>query len=142
MVFDSDDIETGQRKDRNFIAGLTALQKGGMKIDKDLVGLIHDRDVVAFWGDPLWEARLDASLLPHPLTPTWKKSGKTWNLALEASADFEGEYSLWLPERISAPALQIPEGAKVDAIAGPNFLLIRKLTLKKGEHISLGISAG
>ena len=55
--------------------------------------------------------------------------------------DFDSEYSLWIPERITEPKLHIPEGAKADAIAGANFLLIRKLTLKKGEHVTLGISA-
>ena len=138
--FDSDDIETGQRKDRKFMEGLMNLQKSGMKVEKDVVGLIHDRDVVAFWGDPLWDARLDPAVAPHALTPSWKKSDKSWNLTLEASADYEGEFPLWLPERINFPKIHLPEGAKVDAIAGPNFLLIRKITLKKGELVTLGIS--
>ena len=140
VVFDSDDIETGQHKDRQFITGLSALQQHGIKLDKDVIGLIHDRDVVAFWGDPLWDARLDASLLPPQLSSSWKPSGKAWDLTIQAAADFDGEYPLWLPERLASPQVQVPAGAQVDAVAGANFLLLRKVTLKKGEHLVLTVS--
>jgi zinc protease len=139
VVFNSDDIDSGLKTDQQFIEGLHALEKGGMKIEKDVVGLIHDRDVVAFWGDPLWEARFDPKRSPHPLQSNWRKNGDGLTLTLEASADFAGSYPLWLPERIARPELKTPADAQLDALAADDFLLIRKVTLKKGEKLELSI---
>lgn len=139
VVFDSDDIETGLKTDHKFIEGLQGLEKGGMKIEKDTVGLIHDRDVVAFWGDPLWDARFDAKRMPHPVESVWSKDGADLTLTLTARADYDGGYPLWLPERIEAPTLKLPEGSSIDAIAADDFLLIRKLTLKAGETVVVRI---
>jgi zinc protease len=139
VVFNSDDIETGLKTDKPFITGLQALEKSGMKIEKDVVGLIHDRDVVAFWGDPLWDARFDPKRSPHPLHATWGKADGALKLTLEASADYEGNFPLWLPERIEHRYLESPAEAKLDAIVADDFLLIRKVTLKKGEKLELRI---
>ncbi len=141
--FNSDDIEGGLKTDREFIKGLNALMpklKIEQKDQKDLLGLIHDRDVIAFWGDPLGDARFDPKALPHPVTSLWKKKGDVLTLNLKANADFEGAYPLWLPVCVHHPKLDIPENAKVDALAADDFLLIRKLTLKKGETIALTLT--
>jgi len=141
--FNSEDIQEGLKSDREFIKGLNALLpklKIEQKDQKDLLGLIHDRDVVAFWGDPLWDARFDPKALPHPVTSSWKKKEGVLTLNLKANADFEGAYPLWLPARIKNPKLVIPEKAKVDALAADDFLLIRKLTIKKGETIALTVT--
>ena len=111
-----------------------------MKIEKDVVGLIHDRDVVAFWGDPLWDARFDSKRSPHPLESSWKKSPAGWTLSLTASADYDGSYPLCLPERLVRPELKTPTGAQLDALVADDFLLIRKVTLKKGEKLEVRIS--
>ena len=139
VVFNSDDIETGLKSDKPFIAGLKNLEQGGMKIEKDVVGLIHDRDVVAFWGDPLWDARFDPQRSPHPLESSWRKDGAGWTLTLTASADYAGSYPLCLPERIDQPQLKSPPDAQLDALVADDFLLIRKVTLKKGEKLELTI---
>jgi zinc protease len=139
VVFNSDDIESGLKTDKQFIEGLQALEKGGMKIEKDVLGLIHDRDVVAFWGDPLWDARFDPKRSPHPLQSNWRKDGDGLTLTLEASADFAGSFPLWLPERIARPELKAPAEVQLDALAADDFLLIRKVTLKKGEKLELSI---
>jgi len=140
VVFNSDDIETGLKTDRAFIEGLQGLEKSGMKIEKDVVGLIHDRDVVAFWGDPLWDARFDAKRSPHALQAAWSKDGAgVTTLTLTAREDYEGGYPLWLPERILSPNLKLPQDANIDALIADDFLLIRKLTLKKGGQLKLQI---
>lgn len=139
--FDSDDIEEGMKTDRNFIQGVQALEKSGTKIEKDLIGLIHDRDVVAFWGDPLWDARFNAKRKPHAVKPTWKESGNKATLTLSADQDFEGNYPLWLPKRMHAPKLTKSEGAEVDAFVADDFLMIRKMTLKKGATLTIEITA-
>ena len=141
VVFNSDDIDKGMKTDRAFIEGIQALEKGGMKMEKDVIGLIHDRDVLAFWGDPLFDARFDPQRLPHPLQAAWQKAGAGLKLTLTASADFEGCFPLWLPSRVNSPCLKVPQGAKIDALAAADFLLIRKVTLKQGEHLELSIVA-
>lgn len=145
VVFDSDDIQEGMRKDRNFIQGINTVVrklKVEQKDQKDLLGLIHDRDVVAFWGDPKWQAGFDAKRSPHALQSSWSNDQTGLTLTLTARADFDGGYPLWLPQRIAKPTLKLPEGAKVDALAADDFLLIRKVTLKKGEQIRLKIVRG
>jgi zinc protease len=142
--FDADDIQLGMKSDREFIDGLNRLMpilKPSKNDQKDLLGLIHDRDVLAFWGDPLWEARFDPTLKPHPLKHSWKTAAKSLTLTLTANADFEGAYPLWLPQRIPAAGLSIPAGVKLDALATEDFILIRKLTLKKGETLRLDIGS-
>lgn len=143
IVFDSDDIQEGMRSDRPFIEGLNSLVpklKVAEKDQKDLLGLIHDRDVVAFWGDPKWEARFDPNAVPHALKSSWTSAADGLTLTITAAADFDAAYPLWLPERIAKPMLKLPEGAKIDALAADDFLLIRKLILKKGETLVLKIT--
>ena len=142
--FDAEDIETGLKSDRGFMEGLSRLipkLKPSKSDQKDLLGLIHDRDVLAFWGDPLWEARFDPTLKPHPVKSSWQTSADSLTLTLTASADFKGAYPLWLPKRIKSASLTIPDGVKLDALATDDFILIRKLTLKQGETIILGIGS-
>lgn len=142
--FDAEDIQSGMKSDTEFIEGLNRLMpilKPDQNDQKDLIGLIHDRDVVAFWGDPLWDARFDPTLKPHPVKSSWKSSDKSLTLTLTASDDFNGAYPLWLPKRIPTANLTIPDGAKVDALVSDDFILIRKLTLKKGETINLDIAS-
>ena len=138
--FNSDDIQEGMKKDRNFIMGLNQLHAQGMKVEKDVVGLIHDRDVIAFWGDPLWEARFDAKRKPHALQSSWKEKDGKWVLTLTANEDYSGNYPLWLPKRLNAPKLSKAEGAELDAFVADDFLMIRKVTMKKGATIDLEIT--
>lgn len=144
--FNSDDIEKGMKSDREFMRKINTVAQKISNEDKnekgikDLVGLIHDRDVVAFWGDPLWDARFDPKALPHPLVSSWAKTDGGMILQLTARADFEGSYPLWLPTRVHNPKLVIPQSAKVDAFAADDFLFIRKITLKKGETLELAIT--
>jgi zinc protease len=138
--FNSDDIQEGMKKDRNFIMGLNQLHAQGMKVEKDVLGLIHDRDVIAFWGDPLWEARFDAKRKPHALQSSWKEKDGKWVLTLTANEDYSGNYPLWLPKRLNAPKLSKAEGAELDVFVADDFLMIRKVTMKKGTTIDLEIT--
>jgi len=133
VSFDADDIETCMRTDRAFHEALGNLEKSGVTIDKDTVGLIHDRDVLAFWGDPAWDARFDPERLPHPLRHEWKESGEALELHLRADADFEGDYLQCLPERFeSTPRLELPDG--MGGVAADDFVFLKKIALKKGEQ--------
>ncbi len=141
--FDSDDIQAGLARDRGFITGvngLVAKLQPGQNEQKDLLGLIHDRDVLAFWGDPLWEARFDSTRVPHAIQASWEEKDGGLVLTLTANEDYEGGFPLWLPKRLKNPLLGGAE--KTDALAADDFLLIRKMTLKKGGTLTLTIKAG
>lgn len=139
--FDSDDIEEGMKRDRGFITGMNALAAKGMKMEKDVVGLVHDRDVIAFWGDPLWVARFDDKRKPHALDSRWSERDGKAILTISARADFSGSFPQWLPKRLKAPSFRSNREKAIDStVIADDFLLIRKLTLKKGESIECEIT--
>ncbi|WP_338686391.1 hypothetical protein [Haloferula helveola] len=138
--FDADDIESCMRTDRAFNQALGKLQASGVKIEKDTVGLIHDRDVLAFWGDPAWDARFDPDRLPHALEHEWRKTESGMELHLTARADFEGQYLRCLPKRMqSAPSIELPEG--MEGVAADDFVFLKKFSMKKGEERVVKLSA-
>ncbi len=141
VTFDAEDIESCLRTDRQFNDALGRLQATGVKVEKDTLGLIHDRDVLALWGDPAWEARFDPAAKPHALFPTWKDTTDGLELQLTAQADFEGDLPLCLPRRFEkTPAVTAPDGLEV--VAADDFVLVKKFTLKKGESRSISLKKG
>jgi hypothetical protein len=57
--FDHIDIESALR-DPKFCGKLHALEQAGGKVEKVLLGLVHDRDVIVLWGDPHPQAQAHA----------------------------------------------------------------------------------
>lgn len=141
--FDSDDIEEGMKRDRNFITGMNALAAKGMKMEKDVVGLVHDRDVIAFWGDPMWVARFDEKRKPHALRASWTERDGKSVLAITAREDFSGPYPQWLPKRLHAPKFACKRQEPLESyVVSDDFLLLRKITLKKGETWECELTPG
>jgi len=134
VVFDSDDIEVGLR-DPKFGKQLQALEQSGVKVEKDLVGLVHDRDVVALWGDPKWEATFKPETGRAFKTDWSRDADGSQVLKIESSKDLETEVTCFLPERVKAPKLEGPVGTTDDAVVADDFLLFRKLKLKAGEPL-------
>lgn len=140
--FDSDEIDGGLRHDRKFIEGLKALEtKGVLKKEngKDVLGLIHDRDTVAFWGDPRWRARLPEPEEGAPLKESWIDKDGTLSLELSVANDFKGDYAVWLPRRVMMPAASSDEGAPGSLVCGKDFLLARDLEMKAGSTLRVAI---
>lgn len=143
--FDSDEIDVGLRRDKGFIEGLKALQdKGILKQEnsKDVIGHIHDRDTVAFWGDPRWRARLPEPSAGPPLSETWSEIDGGLNLVLGARSDFKGDYIVWLPRRISSPVATASGIAADQLVCGKDFLLARGLDLGAGTTRTIRITQG
>ena len=137
VEFNDADIQAAQRNP----AFAEALQRAGLKVDKDVLGLIHDRDVVAFYGDPRWEARIDGQAHPPALRVTARKSATGLDLQLEAGPDYTGDGFDWFfPSVIPAPKLE--DGADIDALLTDDFLMVRKTPLKPGEKRILRIVSG
>lgn len=97
--FNSPDI-SGIKDDPEFSKGMAA---AGYGMGKDQMGLIHDRDTVAFYGDPAWVARLDESHSKSPWHITWNDpKDAARGFTVTANKDAKGRLGVWFPNRISA----------------------------------------
>ncbi len=96
---------------------------------RQAVGLVHDRDTVAFYGDPAWSASIDTSHAPAPYTITWNDTN---SLTIKANADTKGRCAVWFPNA------DVAKGCKECNIEGAiltdDFLLIPHLEMKEGEQ--------
>lgn len=133
--FNSQDIN-GIKDDPDFSKGMAA---AGYGMGKDQMGLIHDRDTVAFYGDPAWVARLDESRAPSPWHIEWNDpADASRGFTVTANKDARGRFGVWFPNRISAKKATVTIGETATPVekAGlltNDFLLLRELDLKKGE---------
>lgn len=96
---------------------------------KDAVGLVHDRDTVAFYGDPAWRAKVDSNHAPAPYTVIWNSPTRCTILA---NQDTEGRCAIWFPNATIAKGCSDCNMSK--AVLTDDFLLIPELTMKKGEQ--------
>ena len=101
---------------------------------KDALGYVHDRDVVAFYGDPAWSASLDCSQAPCPFTLEWKNAKE---FTVTANMDHKGRLGVWFP---TAATGQDAKSSNVEgAILTDDFILIPEIELKKGESKTITI---
>jgi zinc protease len=112
---------TDESSVKSFMAGA---QKAGLKgSDKDEMGLAFDRDVVALYGDPAYDARLDATKWNAPFTATIDASGADLAVTIKVKdRAFHGPAMLYFPRRCTNPkaSVSLPEGS----ILADNFLII------------------
>lgn len=109
----------------------------------ELKGLLYDRDIVAFYGDPAWDARMPRT------NPSWTElftndaTGKTtFVLTTTRNGNWPGRpVCVWLPRRIINP--KVVEGQQHNPVVTDNFILL-PLTgaFKKGECVVIGIEDG
>ncbi|MEN9360659.1 MAG: hypothetical protein RL095_2194 [Verrucomicrobiota bacterium] len=99
--------------------------------DRDSSGLLHDRDVMAYYGDPAARVRL----VPGPCAYRQRAEARADGWLFEAEGDFSilnGNGSqrggrplvFFLPERIEPARFEIAEGAGLKPLVGPDFVLI------------------
>ena len=142
--FDSDEIQEAMRKDRPFVEGIKRLeQSGAIKKEnaKDVLGLIHDRDTVALWGDPLWRALFASPESGAPLEMKWSDENEMLRLTIEARRDFKGACPVWLPRRMQNPKATFEGDGKPDLLAAKDFLWIRSIELKAGQRAVITLKA-
>ena len=101
---------------------------------KDALGYVHDRDVVAFYGDPAWSASLDCSKAPCPFTIEWKNAKE---FTVTANMDHKGRLGVWFPT--AATGQDAKESNVEGAIVTDDFILIPEIQLKKGESKTIYI---
>ena len=104
------------------------------EVAKDMFGLVHDRDVVAFYGDPAWRASLDESNSQSPYSITWKSPKE---FTITANLDTKSRCAVWFPTAETgrnATSCSHPE-----AVFTNDFILFPTLELKKGEQLHISI---
>jgi len=119
--------------------GLVKTGKDGKpEMVQDAAGLLWDRDTVAFYGDPGWEARMPRQELP------WKQSfsaGENGRIVFTLTTTAEGNwpdrpFMAWLPVRLSE--IKVVEGPQLKPVITDNFLLLPlKGKFAKGEQFRL-----
>lgn len=122
------------------------LAQKGVRISRELIGRLHDRDTVAFYGDPLFRTRFNPDA---PSTQPWdcrtrlNGSARLFTVKTTRGNAYKGDFCLWFPERIFADenfsALRIgeKETAVAPDILTENFVIFRNLELGEGEKLEL-----
>lgn len=101
---------------------------------RDVLGLVYDRDVVAFYGDPAWSATIDSSRSRRPFIVEWKDA-KTFTVT--ATRSHKGRLGVWFPTAATgknAGGCDAP-----DAVFTNDFILFPELELKEGESRTVTI---
>ncbi|MBQ2783788.1 MAG: hypothetical protein IJE99_02160 [Alistipes sp.] len=106
--------------------------------DWDMVGFWHDRDVLAYYGDPKWRVMLQSVEGEEDYTITSHKRGDKYVITVTTGANFDIEqmrgdkfkqehvldlpFSYIFPERLSSPTLA--EGQRWEVALDENFILV------------------
>ena len=99
---------------------------------RDPLGLLWDRDTVAFYGDPAWDARLKPRPLPWDTRLTVADGLYTFELVAHRDGGRPRPPLHFLPHRVREVA--IVEGADLEPLITDNFLLLPKPTkFEKGK---------
>ncbi len=131
--FDNWEIETDPR-----LLGKLAQEHG--LTEKDQLGLLWDRDTVAFYGDPAWEARLAERDPPWTQKLTEKSGTYTFELTATAAASPARPPAAVFPHRVTD--VEVIEGQALSPVIADNFLLLPlKAALEKGDTLRVVFKA-
>lgn len=127
------DAENEFEEGRKLITEVT-----GIIPDNDQLGFLHDRDVLAYYGDPKWDVRLQEISEESDFTVTSEIKSEKCIITITTSGNFSLErmrgdqfkqehvldlpFSYFFPERLNHPRLSA--GQKWNVALDENFLLI------------------
>ena len=119
----------------------------GSQPTNDQVGFWHDRDVLAYYGDPKWDVRLQQIPAENDFTVSSRMKGKRCIITITTGEDFnlqrmKGDkfkqehvldipFSYFFPERLNNPRLA--EGQSWKVALDENFLLIYNCDFEPGH---------
>lgn len=122
----------------------------GVKPTTDQVGFIHDRDVLAFYGDPAWEVRLQQAE-PHGYDVGFRRKGKKCVVTITTHENFdEGlmrggklkqehvsdiPFAYYFPEKIDNPRLA--PGQNWEVAVAEDFLLVYNCDFVKNKSYTI-----
>jgi zinc protease len=117
----------------------TLVNKLPKEKQKDAMGLIYDRDGVAFYGDPKWEARVDSTTTKARATAAWIEKDGGYDVTITAVKECKGGDALafMLPHRLLKA--EVTTGAETKATVIPDALLIPSPKIEAGKSITLSI---
>lgn len=153
--FSSDDFWTELE-----IAGTRLSEVVGREIDFnaaedwDMIGFWHDRDVLAYYGDPKWDVRLQPVAEECDYTVTSAMRDGEYVITVTTNEDFnlqrmQGDkfkqehvldlpFSYFLPERLTNPRLA--EGQEWNAVVDENFVLVYNPAFEPGKSYEIRLT--
>ena len=122
-----------------FAAGAQVIKDSiGIQPNQDQLGFLHDRDVLAYYGDPKWNVRLQELPEENDFTVTSEVKGKKCIVTITTKENFNLErmkgdhfkeehvldlpFNYFFPERLKNPRLAAGQNWK--AAVDENFLLV------------------
>lgn len=94
---------------------------------KDSLGLIHDRDVVAFYGDPAWRAVVNEENTKPSFKVTWNNSS---SFTISSEKGGKGRIGVLIPDSVDRDAVTGCDAD--DAIFTNDFILFKEVELAPG----------
>lgn len=114
-----------------FAAGVKATQENV----KDLLGLVHDRDVVALYGDPLWSATPDESHIASPFSISWQGNS---SFTVKANRHHKGRCAVVFPAEVNRDTVTGCDAK--GAMFTNDFILFDNLELEAGESRTIQLN--
>ena len=122
-----------------FVSGVQVIKDSiGIQPNQDQLGFLHDRDVLAYYGDPKWNVRLQELPEENDFTVTSEVKGKKCIVTITTKENFNLErmkgdhfkeehvldlpFNYFFPERLKNPRLAAGQNWK--AAVDENFLLV------------------
>lgn len=131
-----------------FAEGMQVIKDSvGIEPNQDHLGFLHDRDVLAYYGDPKWNVRLQELPEENDFTVTSEIKGKKCVVTIVTKENFSLErmkgdhfkeehvldlpFSYFFPERLNNPRLSAGQNWK--AAVDENFLLVYDVDFEPGK---------
>lgn len=127
------------------------MQTIGVNPSHDQVGFVHDRDVLAYYGDPKWNVRLQQIPEENDFTVNSVLKGKKYIVTITTKENFNLErmkgdhfkqehvldlpFSYFFPERLKNPRLSAGQDWK--AAVDENFLLVYNADFKPNQTYTI-----
>jgi zinc protease len=102
--------------------------------DKDEAGMLWDRDVVAFYGDPAFRITLDPAKDKARTKFSLKEEGGRYRFEASAEAETKGLVAMNFPKRIRGE-IEVTAGGDLHPVVTDDFILIPEATLKPGKPL-------
>jgi zinc protease len=113
--------------------GMEALH-GMNPSNRDEAGLVWDRDVVAFYGDPAMRVTLDPAKNAVGPRFSWKEEGTRYRFEATTVEESKGMVAMQFPKRVEG-AIEITAGSEHAPVITDDFILIPEATLKPGAPL-------
>lgn len=131
-----------------FASGVQVIQDStGIEANMHHLGFLHDRDVLAYYGDPKWNVRLQEIPEENDFTVSSEIKGNKCIVTIATKEDFNLErmqgdhfkeehvldlpFSYFFPQRLNNPCLA--DGQNWQAAVDENFLLVYNADFEPGK---------